>query len=61
MPEPQYSSQIPDRRATPLHDLTEEAFDQRLEELMQHLEARQQEVALHQAERIDAPSAIRYS
>jgi hypothetical protein len=45
MTEPRYAWQLPDRRATPLHDLIEEEFSQRLEELVQQLEARQQEAA----------------
>jgi hypothetical protein len=61
MTEPRYSWQIPEKRAIPLHDLTDDEFAQRLEELMHHLEARQQEAAWPQVEHIDAPSVIRYS
>ena len=37
MTEPQYQWQAPAKRAMPAEDLPEEAFDQRLEELIHHL------------------------
>jgi|SoiMethySBSTD1v2_1073268.scaffolds.fasta_scaffold2882498_2 hypothetical protein len=45
MTEPQYYWQTPERHSTPLHDMPDEEFDQRLEDMIQHLEALQQEAA----------------
>jgi hypothetical protein len=45
MTEPQYYWQAPEKRFTPLHDIPDEEFDQRLEDMIQHLEALQKEAA----------------
>ena len=45
MDEPQYSWQNPERRATPLHDLSDEEFEARLQEMIKDLEALQKEAA----------------
>jgi hypothetical protein len=45
MDEPQYSWQNPERRATPLHDLSDEEFDARLQDMIKDLEALHKEAA----------------